>query len=55
MDGAGGGIFPRTRGDLLALSEAQLDALEVFYGDKFRGADVQARRISFAGFIGASV
>ena len=53
MDGAGGGIFPRHCDDLLALSDEQLNALEVFYGKRFYGDDVQTRRIIFARYIGA--
>ena len=52
MDGAGSGIFPRHRADLLAMSEAQLDALEVFYSTKFYGSYLQMRRISFGDYIG---
>eukprot|EP01136_Pigoraptor_vietnamica_P029224 Opistho-1_new@8166 len=49
-------VFPSTVGEMRALTTAELDVLEVFYGTTFTGRTVTNRRTAFHRFVtGADV
>lgn len=46
------GMYPKTRGDISPLTNAQLNALEVFYKRDFKGTSVAVRQAKLMAFLG---